>query len=485
MRLTIKYRRFSIKGSCLRLLIGFSLLFLIAACAAGIAYYRDINSLISRELYPEALQKVEQAKNKEYKKKKAVLYYMDKGQLSHLSGQWEESNQLFEAAEREIDELYTKSISKEAASFLTSDNVKPYSGEDFERVLINLFRALNYMYLGQPDEALVEARKVDHKLNLYNQRHGKKNVYSEDALVRYLMGMLYENQGEINDAFISYRKALETYRDYSANYKTTIPKKLVADCLRTADDLGFREEMEEIQSKFPEVSFKSYKKLGDKGELIFIHYNGIAPHKIDDIFEISFGKGWGMVQRTQVSSDDQARVQNATTIAKSIAADEHISIAFPKFVKGDYRIRRSEVSIEGEKGGIRTELVENITAIAFKDLEDRINRVRVKAIARAAVKFALAHAVGKIAEKKGGKLAGMISKKLATAAAAATEKADKRSWRTLPAQIRMARTTLKPGTYNLKLTFMTKDGGHVMEKTIENVKIEPRRKTFISYRTAL
>lgn len=468
-----------------RLTTGLSLLFLIAACAAGLAYYRDINSLISRELYPEALQKVEQAKNKEYKKKKAVLYYMDKGLLLHLSGQWEESNQLFEAAEREIDELYTKSISKEAASFLTSDNVKPYDGEDFERVLINLFRALNYMYLGEADEALVEARKVDHKLNLYNQRYGKKNVYSEDALVRYLMGMLYENQGEINDAFISYRKALETYHDYSANYKTTIPKKLVADCLRTADDLGFREEMEEIRSKFPKVSFKSYKKLGDKGELIFIHYNGIAPHKIDDIFEISFGKGWGMVKRTQVSSDDQARVQNATTIAKSIAADEHISVAFPKFVKGDYRIRRSEVSIEGAKGSIRTKLVENITAIAFKDLEDRINRVRVKAIARAAVKFAIAHAAGKIAEKKGGKTAGKFFKKLTTAVATATEKADKRSWRTLPAQIRMARITLKPGTYNLNLSFMGKDGNQIMEKTVENVTIEPRQKTFISYRTAL
>ncbi len=485
MRLTVKYRRFPIKWSYLRIIFGFSLLFLLAACAAGIAYYRDLNNLISRELYPEALQKVELAKQKEYKKKNAVLYYLDKGLVLHLSGQWEESNQLLEEAEREIDELYTKSISKEAASFLTSNNVKPYSGEDFERVLINLFGALNYMFLGEPDEALVEARKVDHKLRLYNQRYERKNIYKEDAFVRYLMGMLYENQGEINDAFISYRKALKTYRDYSANYKTRIPRKLVADCLRTADDLGFREEMEEIQSDFTGVSFKSYRNLGDKGELIFIHYNGIAPHKIDDIFEISFGKGWGMVQRTQVSSDDQARVQNATTIAKSIAADEHISIAFPKFVKVDYRIRLSEVSIEGSLEGVRTKLVEDITAIAIKNLEDRINRVRVKAIARAAVKFALAHAGGKIAEKKGGGLAGMIVKKGLTAVATATEKADKRGWRTLPAQIRMARTTLEPGTYNLRLSFMSKDGNQIMERTVENVKVEPRRKTFVSYRTAL
>ncbi|UCD84376.1 MAG: hypothetical protein JSU92_14055 [Deltaproteobacteria bacterium] len=468
-----------------RLTIGLSFLFLIAACAAGIAYYRDLNDLISRELYPEAVHKVEQAKNKEYKGKNAVLYYMDKGLLHHLSGQWEESNQLFESAEQKIDELYTKSISKEAASFLTSDNVKPYDGEDFERVLINLFRAFNYVYLGQPYEALVEARKVDHKLNLYNQRYGKKNVYKEDALVRYLMGMLYENQGEINDAFISYRKALETYHDYAANYKTPIPRNLVADCLRTADSLGFREEKEQIQRKFPKTSFKSYKKLGDQGELIFIHYNGIAPHKIDNIFEMSFGKGWGYVQKTEVRSDEQARVQNATTIAKSIAADEHISIAFPKYVKGDYRIKSSQLSIEGKKDNIRTRLVEDITAIAFKDLEDRINRIRIKTIARAAVKFALAHAVGKAVEDKKGEAAGKFFKKLTTVVASATEKADKRSWRTLPAQIRMARVNLEQGNYNIKLSFMDKGGTQVMERTLENVKIEPRQKTFVSYRTAL
>ncbi len=468
-----------------RFALGLSLLFLLSACAAGLTYYRDLNTLISRELYPEAISKVDKAKNKEYKKKNAILFYMDKGLLLHLSGQWEESNQLLQAAEREIDELYTKSISKEAASFLTSDNVKPYDGEDFERVLVNLFMSLNYVYLGQPDEALVEARKVDHKLNLYSQNYGKKNVYKEDAFVRYLMGMLYENQGEINDAFISYRRALDTYHDYSVKYKTPIPRKLVADCLRTADDLGFWEEKEQIKKDFPKATFKSYKKLGNQGELVFIHYNGIAPHKIDDIFEITFGKGWGFVQRTQVRSDEQSQVQKASTVVKSIAADEHISVAFPKFVKGDYRIMSSEVSIEGAKGNIRTNMVEDITAIAFKDLEDRINRVRAKAIARAAVKFALAHAAGKYAEKKKGKDAGKFFKKLTTAIATVTEKADKRSWQTLPAQIRMARTTLEPGTYNLRLTFMSKDGSQVMERTLENIEIEPYRKTFVSFRTAL
>ena len=34
--------------------------------------------------------------------------------------------------------------------------------------------ALNYVYLGKWDDALVEARKIDHKLNLYNDKYEKR-----------------------------------------------------------------------------------------------------------------------------------------------------------------------------------------------------------------------------------------------------------------------------------------------------------------------
>jgi len=85
---------------------------------------------------------------------------------------------------------------------LSNDLTLPYEGEDFETVLINVVAALNYVLLNQWDDALVEARKVDHKLNVINDRYDKKNVYKEDAFARYLSGILYEGKGELNDAFI-------------------------------------------------------------------------------------------------------------------------------------------------------------------------------------------------------------------------------------------------------------------------------------------
>ena len=78
---------------------------------------------------------------------------------------------------------------------------------------MNVYLALNFAAQGLPDEALVEARKVDLKLKEYARQYEGKNAYQEDAFARYLSGILYESTGEINDAFIAYKKAYEAYAD--------------------------------------------------------------------------------------------------------------------------------------------------------------------------------------------------------------------------------------------------------------------------------
>ena len=70
----------------------------------------------------------------------------------------------FEAAERRADELYTRSLSGEAAALLTSDLALPYRGTPCELQLIHYYRALNYLALDLPDDALVEARKANFSL---------------------------------------------------------------------------------------------------------------------------------------------------------------------------------------------------------------------------------------------------------------------------------------------------------------------------------
>jgi len=91
-----------------------------------------------------------------------------------------------------MERLYAASISENALSFVVNDATVSYAGDDYEQVLVHLYMALNYLELGQRDEARVEALQVDTKLREIGEKI-PANKFTEDALSRYLTGMIYEN----------------------------------------------------------------------------------------------------------------------------------------------------------------------------------------------------------------------------------------------------------------------------------------------------
>ncbi|MFX8660939.1 hypothetical protein ABTM16_20055, partial [Acinetobacter baumannii] len=80
-----------------------------------------------------------------------------------------------------------------------------YMGEDFERFMIHYYKALNYLYLHEPDGARVEARRITLSNNALEDKTRSKNKYQEDAFSLIVQGLIYELNGEPNNAFISYR----------------------------------------------------------------------------------------------------------------------------------------------------------------------------------------------------------------------------------------------------------------------------------------
>jgi tetratricopeptide (TPR) repeat protein len=167
-----------------------------------------------------------------------VLYLLEKGLLSHYAGLFNESNDAFERAEVLAEDLYTKSISREAAALLTSDLVLSYAGSDMERVMINFYRALNYINLGLYDDVLVEGRKINEKLEVLRAEREGGRSYCDDPYLQYITGLLYEWGGEPNDAFISYREAHRFYPQFNKRYGVVPPPTLKCDIERTANAIG-------------------------------------------------------------------------------------------------------------------------------------------------------------------------------------------------------------------------------------------------------
>jgi len=373
--------------------------------------------------------------------KSRLLYLLQKGVVLQMLGDYEESNRFFEEAY-----IYTEDIQKnytdEAISLLTNPMVVSYKGEDFERVHIHYYKAMNYLMMRKFEEALVECRRINIALNELEVRYGTGKIrYKRDAFALNLMGIIFEASGEINNAFISYRNAYEAYtQDYERYYGVGPPMQLKKDLLRSAYLNGFRKELEFYEKEF---GLKYSHEVSDGGELIFFWKNGLGPVK--DEWSINFvivkGKG-GMVTFVNEGMGLSFPFKFGGTSKKgaSLGDLKVVRVAFPK-----YRERIpvcSSAEIVAADKTYPLELAQNINEIAFKNLEDRMVRELGKSLLRLAVK----QATEELARKKNEVLGTVIS--LLTAA---SEKADTRNWQTLPYSISYARVPLEKGENTVEL----------------------------------
>jgi hypothetical protein len=437
------------------------LLCALAGCKSGPSgsFKKKLNAHMGAQNYAMALQDVDKAKEGQYGKKNMVLYYLDRGTLLHHDGKYKESEAAFDSAENRMVELYTKSVTKSAGMMVLNDNTVDYAGEPFERALTNVYRAFNWLFQDKLDEALVEVRKAGIFLDELNRMLEGKAKYKDDAFAQYLSALLYADAGKMDDARISMERAMDAYGWYKRDYGVAPPR----------------------------FDFPKPDKKDPRGELVFVHFNGLAPIKISKTFQVAWGNALAIAKENDTEAEG-AQFKNAL---RAGITGNSITVAYPEYQHQPFRTKSSEVSADGG-AALPTLLMEDVQAIAAKTLQDRAALIKTRAIARATVKFVLAKAAAKAAHKGcdqiGNAFGKMACKVAATAiaqgAAAASEIADTRCWGTLPAEIRMARMKLPAGKHSISVTFKDGAGGVVGAKTFSDVEIKDGKRTYLSYRTA-
>ena len=430
---------------------------LLTGCAPPVNRYLLIETSL-RAHDPKGADAIVQLAEKDYGEKSLALYGMDRGMTLQLAGNYQQSNALLEQAEDEVDRLYTRRMRTEVLAFLTNDTALPYEGDPYEQVLLNVLKALNYTRLGQWQEALVEARRIDHRLNVLSDRTKETNAYRDDGFARYLSGILYESAGDVNNAFIAYRNAYEIFESTSAWSRMAVPPQLRVDLLRTAEALHFTQELALYQQAFPETKWESSQALQSLAQVVVISYNGRAPRKENQFLDLPISlDALQLVRFNRGASQSKQPSQQAADAVLYGLNGHMVRVALPRLVPQKTQVPIDTVNLIPENGTsvtVKTELVQNVTALAEKALSERMVGITVKALARAAAKFALAEGVTREAKKAAGKdagplvglLVGLITKGLAVA----SEEADKRSWQTLPDEIHLARVWVPAGRYQVQ-----------------------------------
>ena len=400
-------------------------------------------------------------------------YLFERGLIAHYGDQFDESNRTFELAEITSDDLYTKSISREAVSLVTSDNLRSYAGTQYERLLIHYYRAFNYVYLNMPDDALVECRKASSLLQYYADAD-ENYEFVGAAFIAYLSGILYEWAGDWNDAFIAYRWAERAYKQYETVLGIPFPQDVGESLVRLARQLGFQEEFERYAATYGAPP----KNIPDSGELILLYETGFAPFKIEENIVFPILKVDPIVQEDADRDEKKVREYSRTLMRrrnrryKEVEIEYLLRVAIPAYRSNRPRI--ASIDAATVHGGASGVLVEDIEAAAMKTFESELPTIMLRTVVRGVLKylgFRRANQEGEIA----GRLVNLLN--------VVTESADTRSWQTLPNQIFLVRLRLPAGTHNVTLSFSDRADRRVKTDTLQNVIIRANDKTFLNYRT--
>jgi uncharacterized protein len=393
-------------------------LFLMLCGCAGQNFYSSLNQALQAGKCSDA-QALMAAKRAAYGTNAELLYLLDSAMVGLQCADYPLVQERLQAAEELAEKLWTESISRNVLAMVTNDYALPYSGEDYERVMIHLIAAIGYLQADQLDGAMVEIRRLDSLLKMFADQYQEDGVYKKDAFARYLSGMLHEADSAYDDAFIDYFHAARIYGNEWRRYGTRLPDSLVHDLLRVA---AIVDRMDEAVQVVPQDALEHRLESEDNirdGKLVLIVFSGAGPQKIQDTVMVPTTRG-------------------------------PITVAFPRIVTGLAGCDGGSLLLSGETGSQEAELalVSNINQIALKALEDRKGRIVAKAVARAVAKQVAIKSMAntqKDNQKSGAEILLNIANALVL------ERADTRCWRTLPGRIELARVLAPAGVYETGL----------------------------------
>lgn len=405
-------------------------------------HYVEIDKLVNARSFDSAATLMMAAKDAFYGNKDRVLYWLDLGLLNHYKGDFTQSNQLLEKAEFAIDELYTSSVSKGAASMLLNDNALDYSGDDYENIYLNVFKCLNYIKLNSFDEAFVEVRRINDKLTLLSDKYQKiadsynesedKNVdfkpgeskFHNSALGRYLSMLIYRTEGNFDAARIDKEKICEAFKLQNNVYDFPIPQ---------------------LDSSF---------ENNDSIRINFISMYGKAPEKF--AYELTVHADSNIIYVSSTSGKESKEIDRM--VWPGVNKDLHFKLSLPYMEKKPSKVAKIEVLVDGITVGClqKIESLENVALDTYK-LKEPI--IYLKSLTRTVLKAMATHAANKELDKTtGGGFLGSLTRAVTGAIMDATENADLRTARYFPSIVSIGEVKLLPGEHTIMFNYFNEQG---------------------------
>jgi len=409
-----------------------------------------------------------------------LLATLNLATIEHYAGSLESSNDHLLSADIEIDDRFTKSVTKAALSMITNDRALKWLPSRLERPMIHVYGALNYLALGEMDEAAVEARRLSSLLDEMPEietRDANQDVY---RTLRYFSGAVFEAAGELNDADVAYRHAgfenepLESrIQDGLALGEVVLlvesgfvanRRERSLNLLLNADDADYLRRGSD-RSRHHAASCLSRQRLA------FAYESFGASLDTDDCAPRPPRQRPRRRPRKRDgdnnNDDDDDHEKEVAYLLRVAWPVMHSSIdAVPLGYVRAYAAS-STADHEGE-----TLLSADLSGAIVREFNGRAPGILIKAVARAAVKYTVVDALADDSE---------VAQVIGNALAALLERADTRSWNLLPSDMHLVRLQLPAGVHQVMVEFDS-GGGNTLPLVLDDVVVIADGVTIVSAR---
>lgn len=337
-----------------------------------------------------------------------LLWALEAGKLHQAAGDFEKSNLYFDRAEaivRDFEERPDLNLRAGTAQFgaiVTNPNALPYQGNYADKIMVNTYKALNYIALGDLEAARVEIRRsYERQRQAVNENNAALADAKRQANTNRLSPQAtYENPAFQRAALIDPASA-QAYADF-ANPFTTFLSGLIylADQDPARAEVDFR-----ILASLPLPNTFAQKEF----ERLQQHLGGEPTPEQSRVFVI-FENGLGPIKQ-------EMRVD---LILPNLG---YTGFAFPQIVSQPSPVRALGISLPGSSDLLLTQQIASMDQIIATEFQLRMPAMVLRTITSVVAKEVAAK---KLTDELGG--LGLI---LGSLYKAVVNRADTRAWRTL------------------------------------------------------
>lgn len=379
----------------------------------------------------------------------AVIWRLEQATVLRALGNFEASNQAFDQAQEKMDDYAQQakvSVTRQTGALLSNQANLPYRGRAYDGVMLNTYKALNYLALGETEKArpeLIRAYQRQQEALADKQRQieiAQAELAEQNAEQRELVEKS-QNDPQFQNSLSVIQKPLEHFPAY-ANF--IHPFTVYLDGLFFLTHAASDSDLERARKSFEQLT-----ELGVGGEFVKqelaaiqeLHAGRPLPPTTYVIFETG-----GAPIREEIRID----------IPLYLPELPYLGAAFPQLqFQPDFLPR---LIIRAEDQQFTTVSVGSLDAVIANDFKAEFPGILTKTLLSTAIKATATHLAWQATRRRqpnghldDGGWAGMAVLISATIWQAANNIADTRTWSTLPKEFQIARIPT-PTDRKLELT---------------------------------